>query len=331
MTLTAKNIQIFIMTHNRPALLKETMDSVFAQNMPELECRVLDNSDNDDTQEMMRAFPAVRYARNPRGYSQTNFKKAQELMDKEYAMVLHDDDILHPGYLRLVLDILNKTENVSFISGGYDSFTGKIPDKYHTPVPLRKEYYLLDNQSSFAMSFWMPHRPLWSGSLIKTSIYKKLNTDRLYKDYGKITDIPLLIESMLSGNAVIINDRRTLFYRIHPQQDSGDNATGIGAEQLLNWMRLFCKMSRSNAALRNIYFTQAVHWAKDIYKNYLRGEIKKELPLEMLLSQMKNEKLITGGMIFYHNRNKSIFHKIINTPRWLFLKADYYGQFLKQL
>lgn len=99
-----------------------------------------------------------------------------------------------------------------------------------------EEFLELINQMKpdFALSFWDKPSLSWSGSIIKSELYKKVLPDVLRQRYGKIFDWPLLVEAMQTGKAVSFCDKNCFFYRIHAQQDTVCDATGVTLEQLVN-------------------------------------------------------------------------------------------------
>lgn len=50
---TIDDIQIFVTTHNRASLLKETLQSILAQTVPIKNITVLDNESTDNTAEIV--------------------------------------------------------------------------------------------------------------------------------------------------------------------------------------------------------------------------------------------------------------------------------------
>ena len=66
-----------------------------------------------------------------------------------------------------------------------------------------EEFWELINQMKpdFALSFWDKPSFSWSGSIIKSELYKKVLPDVLRQRYGKIFDWPLLVEAMQTGKA----------------------------------------------------------------------------------------------------------------------------------
>lgn len=119
---TIDDIQIFVTTHNRASLLKETLQSILAQTVSIQNITVLDNESTDNTAEIVLQLKdkGVRYVHTT-GFL-GNFKKAQELVSRPYCMLFHDDDLLHPTYLENALKALNSYPNIALITTTQSAF-----------------------------------------------------------------------------------------------------------------------------------------------------------------------------------------------------------------
>ena len=80
--ITINDIQIFITTHNRASLIKETLESLLAQTAKLSHITVLDNDSTDNTKEVVLSFSSygVEYVATT-GFL-GNFIKARQLVNK---------------------------------------------------------------------------------------------------------------------------------------------------------------------------------------------------------------------------------------------------------
>ena len=245
MNYTAKDISLFIFTYNRPDMSRQALESLLSQN-EQSPIYVFDNSDNNETEQIVRRYPRVTYFRTPAGIPFANFIAAQKQMSTPYTMVLHDDDLIHPAFISLAIKALNQYEDISFISSKTTIFYSKdTPAEYTRALPLDTRHYLIEDQADFALSFWAEASGSWSGSVIRSDLYKKVDVNALALQYGKISDWPMLIEIMSHGKAVIFTDKRCMFYRRHKGQDSVCDNTGISMDNLLNWLCLFKSFAKT--------------------------------------------------------------------------------------
>lgn len=330
--LTIKDIQVFIMTRNRPQMLKEAILSVQKQTAQGFDLYIFDNSDNDDTQRMLAEFPSINYIRTSFNRSDANFLKMQELISKPYILTLHDDDLLHPTYMETALKIINANKNIAFVSSKFHVFKdNNLPKDYLRHQKLSTNYYLIPSQAAFALSFWDKPSPIWSGSIIRGEAYKSINMPALRQRFGKIMDWPLIVECLAKGKAAILTDSKYIFYRIHSGQDTNDEKTAVTIQQILNWLQFFRDFTTSNKGLQNIYFLNAVNNAKSNYFNFSCAKTRQQCDLPSFFNLLKIHKLATAAMIRYSRRKESLYFKLITLPVKLLRTQDFYSKYIKKL
>lgn len=331
MIFSTSDIRLFIWTANRPIYCQQALESLLAQQ-GELDIWVLDNSDNNETAEIIKLYHNVNYVKTDTNINFANFKKMQELMQKPYALTLCDDDLLHPNYLQLALKALNKYNDISFIGPKQNQFfTSEPPKDYYKRNTLSDKHWLIDNQADFALSFWDTPSPSWSGSIIKSQYYKNINPDRIKQLYGKLFDWPLLVEVMSKGKAISFWDKQCLFYRIHKNQDTVCNATGITIDQLSNWLQFFRQYALKNRGLYKIYFRRAVTNVLANWRVFTSKEERKKKTEAELLQFLKDKKLINKYMLLYYKMNQKTITKILSIPFKIYCKKNYYKKTLKSL
>lgn len=331
MTFSTTDIRLFIWTANRPAYCKQALESLLAQKGT-LDIWVLDNSANDETKEMLKNYQNINYIKTDKNISFANFKKMQELMQTPYALTLHDDDLLHPDYLELALKVLNKYPDISFIGAKQNQFfSSEPPVEYHRRPVLSSEHWLIDNQADFALSFWDKPSPSWSGSIIKSQVYKNIDPDLIKQRYGKIFDWPMLIEIMHTGKAISFCDDNCFFYRIHANQDTVCDSTGVTLEQFINWLNLFHQYSLEKTDLYKIYFRRSVSNILNNWRIFISSKEKVKRTEKELLQYLKDKKLLTECMLFSYSLTKRKITKVFNLPFKLYYKRNYYKTMLRQL
>ncbi|MBQ2312901.1 MAG: glycosyltransferase, partial [Elusimicrobiaceae bacterium] len=168
---------------------------------------VLDNSTNNETKKIVeKDFPQIHYVDTRADRKlMANLRKLRELAITPYSLTLHDDDLLAPSYLKNSLKILNAYPNINGIFAKLKLFHGgRFPStiKYHRGT----KHWLINNKADFALSFWDKPSASWSGSVLKSDLYKKIPAEDLYKTFGKIHDWPMLIEIAGEGNNCIFTD-----------------------------------------------------------------------------------------------------------------------------
>ncbi len=128
-------VSIVIPTRNRAKLLKETVDSLLAQDYPanSYEIIVVDDGSTDDTPQKMRAFqagcdPSVKYVRQPAACANAA-RNAGIRAARGDLIVLADDDIEAPDdWLRALVECAQRNPQADCIGGRIKlRFEGKPP------------------------------------------------------------------------------------------------------------------------------------------------------------------------------------------------------------
>ena len=103
-------VSIGISTFNRLAsTFPEALESALAQTYPRLEVVVCDNASEDGTHAFMaeRRDPRVRYHRHPANIgANANFNACLDLATGAYFLLLHDDDLLDPGFVERAVEAI---------------------------------------------------------------------------------------------------------------------------------------------------------------------------------------------------------------------------------
>lgn len=119
-------------------MLKLSLESVLAQDYPDFSVVVLDNASDDDTEAVAYSFAnrdhRVIYVRNKTNIGMlSNWNRAIEVNQSLYLTILHDDDVMLPGFIRESVLALDKHPSAafSFALARYIDFNG-------TPLELQK-------------------------------------------------------------------------------------------------------------------------------------------------------------------------------------------------
>ena len=133
--MTEHKVTIAIPTYNRSRLLKICLQSALMQDYPDYRILVLDNASTDDTEQAVRSFTdsRVSYIRNESniGFFR-NANRAIEINTSPYLLVLQDDDVILPNFVRESVLALEKYPRAAFSStaNGFIDAEGR-------PVPVK--------------------------------------------------------------------------------------------------------------------------------------------------------------------------------------------------
>ena len=286
---TIDDIQIFIATHNRAEYLMQSLDSILNQSAGVKEVTILDNESTDNTELVVKqlADKNVKYIKTS-GFL-GNYYKAKEIADKKYCMIFHDDDILHPDYLKIVLKLLNKHKGVSLVTTRYTHFLDDdVPKKFKKVHP---DYYLFKSQKDFATNIYFLEEIAYAPAVYRTSDFKSQDVE--FDRFNKYNDIPLMTKMSACGNSIIINSYDLFHVRIHQFQDSCTSENQPSVEQIINWDKFFYdifKNSNDKMLIEN-YKCKSEHYLKIRWDNCVSDDLKKGFSYEQFLDYAKNNGL----------------------------------------
>ncbi len=227
-------IEILVLTYNRADLLTRALRSIVSQTRAACRVRVLDNGSTDETPGVVREFASagielVRLERNdPRGCWTT----LQSMVEAPWAMLFHDDDLLHPECIERIAGALSVTPHPSLVVTLMQAFQGQEPDfpKLGVCRPER-------------MSARELARRLYRGLAVPfcTAVYRRDVLQSQVVDlatFGKIFDRPLMLDVAAVSGAVLLPEPLVL-YRRHGSQDSSHRASGPFPTQVISLQRRY--------------------------------------------------------------------------------------------
>ncbi len=223
----SSKIEIFVLTCNRLAFLKESLESLFAQTLPPLRISVMDNASSDGTSEYLDNlakerpdFAHVRHAENIGGGG--NFESALHLAEADYVMFFHDDDILHPRYVEFAEKLTEEYPGIALMSSDYVAPKEVNGSNWED---VSSGHYLCKGRESFAAFLYGVGRIAFSCAIYRREYIanKRLDT----RNFGKICDKIFMLDAVPPGAyAAVFSDKRLLRYRIHAGQDTKAVSSG---------------------------------------------------------------------------------------------------------
>jgi glycosyltransferase involved in cell wall biosynthesis len=115
-------VSIGIPTYNRGTSLTRALESVLAQDYPDIEVIISDNASTDGTEALCRQAasvdPRIRYFRRTHNEGvSSNFRAVLAAAQGEFFMWLSDDDWLDPSYLSRCMAVLVSDPSYSVVCG----------------------------------------------------------------------------------------------------------------------------------------------------------------------------------------------------------------------
>jgi len=250
--LKKQNIQVYILSRNRPDYLRVAIDSLLKQkhSLIKFEIIVSDSSDNDDVCKMIDkdyAYKNIKYIRRSgvtshMGHTQLVVSE----LNSEYSVIFHDDDILHPDYMIDMSSFLNNNENVVAVGCNGMDFKNNILDlknsfdsklRIHnlsSPIKFNNEKdflerYLPGNYGCAALPSYM-----YRTKYLKEVMFKF--PFRIGKPKEPSHADTLMLSSLLKYGSIVWIEKSLIYYRIH---DSNLSVNESIPERLalLNYMK----------------------------------------------------------------------------------------------
>lgn len=121
-------LTIVLPTYRRPALLRQTIASVLAQDTPDFKLLIVDDASNDATPEAVAAYkdPRIDYRRRPANIGLVaNFFESLHWVESDYFCWLGDDDLYEPGFVGRAVQFLDAHPEVDFLWTRFSWFQEK--------------------------------------------------------------------------------------------------------------------------------------------------------------------------------------------------------------
>jgi glycosyltransferase involved in cell wall biosynthesis len=134
-------VSIVIPCYNQGRYLSRAIESVLAQTYGEYEILVVDDGSVDNTCEIAKRYPRVRYVyQNNQGLAaarNTGIKQSKG----DCLVFLDSDDWLHPEALAINLRYLEERPELAFVSGAYEYFYETEKRSVKVIHDIKKNYY----------------------------------------------------------------------------------------------------------------------------------------------------------------------------------------------
>jgi len=160
-------VSICITTYNRPAYLKQFLDSILAQSYTNYEIIIADNSDNDDTKNMI--FTSYRDERIRYFKHETNINiglgknaiKCFGLVTGELMIYTPDDDLwINEGKLKKQVEFLNNHQEINIVYSNTERIDDNrnILEGYPSVYAKDKDYDILPADHlvpGYSQKYWL--------------------------------------------------------------------------------------------------------------------------------------------------------------------------------
>jgi glycosyltransferase involved in cell wall biosynthesis len=230
-------VSVIVPTYDRPAMLKQAIDSALRQTYRNIEVIVSDDGTNPLTRTVAASTgdPRVRYRRNPENLGEIrNNQVAYREARGAYLANLHDDDLWTPRFLERLVPPLEAHQEASiafcdhYIANPDGSFNLE-----HTELNTRR-------WGRDVLSAGL-HRPFWREALLDESVpvamasvirASAFNPDDFRVEARASYDKWIAYLLCRNGQAAYYHPERLTAYRIHAGQESAKSSVNWAAGEV---------------------------------------------------------------------------------------------------
>ena len=219
-----RKLTIAIPVYNGSSTLKNTLDSLVYQNA-NIDILISDNASTDATSKIAQAYESkydnVYYSRNIEnlGYDR-NFEMCFQKSISDYVWLLGDDDIIRPGAIQRVLDILERHSNLGFIYVNYaivNRQTNEVTKE--RDLKIYEDLYVPRGERCFDLLGEYPN--FISTLIFKRDVWNTINKKKyfgsLYIHYAVFLDVTWTYDSYILSDPLVENKRRLANYEHKPE------------------------------------------------------------------------------------------------------------------
>ena len=223
------DIEILVLTYNRSAFLRVTLESLLAQKHPASRICVLDNGSTDDTHLVVQSFAprGVEIVRRAQNDPRECWPELQAMARGPWTMLFHDDDLLHPNYLSDVAAVIAVEPLTTVVVSAMNVHQNPETAAWGK---VRGNHWRTRTGRQLAEDLYRGFRMPFCSAVYRTDVLRGLSPR--FDVYGKIFDRPFVIDAACAGNSVVMLDAYVK-YRTHAKQDSADTSSGPFLSEVL--------------------------------------------------------------------------------------------------
>lgn len=202
-------LSVCIPTYNRAGYIGDALESVVSQYEKswdgKVEICVSDNASTDDTEKVVSSIQAKNrvplvYSKNEKNLGfDRNLLKVASLARGKYCWFLGDDDIIEPGGIAQILEVLEKEKNLSGISVKQNGYSNDLKHKIFLRSPLPNQSHVYQNaEAAFqALALYFGYV---SGQIINRDLWNRVVNESPVQNYFNALVHVYVIGKMLRLN-----------------------------------------------------------------------------------------------------------------------------------
>jgi len=247
-------LDIMMPFYGRIDHFKLAVQSVLAQTNPDWRLVIVDDVYPDlSAGEWARSIddPRVTYHRNEKNLRPSlNYRRCVELMESEFAVLMGCDDVMAPGYVERVTELIASFPDASIIQPGVSTIDSD--GVASRPLPdLIKSWYRFSGTGARQ----------YSGEELATSLLRanwtyfpslcwrvsELRTYEFRLDLDVVQDLAMLLDITKGGGSLVLDDTAVFAYRRHSGSVSA--VTGFDGSKFAQERTLFGEADRDLSRL----------------------------------------------------------------------------------
>ena len=212
-------LSVCIPTYNAAKYLPEAINSIISQDFKDYELIIVDNASGDNTDEIVASIqdPRICYYKNPKNVGALeNHNVCLSYASGKYVKFLCSDDVLQPGVLRKMINLLESDEQIGLVT--HDIF---VTDR-ELRVVYRWNHYPGRVKGEKVVRFCLERALNWIGGpsdvMFRRKLAEGLRFDPHYTWFG---DFKFFCQLLLRSKSDYCNlDEPGSFYRTHNASDT---------------------------------------------------------------------------------------------------------------
>ena len=256
-TTTMSQVQVFVLAHNRPQLLRETLRSVLSQDCSEFELIVSDNSSNDSVEKLIdEEFSGrLRYRRRQPAISPIrHFQTVLEEVNKDYFVLFHDDDLMRPSFVRELRAFLDQHREYSAAApNAYLRMDDTSSSRVFYPKAAEVDTVMSGEEMATRYLDLSQFRMPFPGYMYRSAMVRGIQMDA--EEGGKHADVSFLCKVAAAAPVAWLG--KALFeYRIHGGNDSWSESI----PSRLSLLRFIYRTSTITRRSQNVGTYRLAYW-----------------------------------------------------------------------
>lgn len=271
-------VSIMIPTYNRPEYFEQTLRSALAQDYPQVEILVCDNSTDDRTEQLIQKYlsdPRLHYQRNRAARTKAdNFRPFERLAKGKYLQWLMDDDILAPQKLTKMVQVLQMHPEVTLVASqrGFIDGEGKVI-AHTSEFAIPEENGIFAGRELAKRMLLHANNPIGEPSAV---LFRREDLQDHYweaacRGYRTISDVAMWVQLLEKGDCVVFREPLS-WYRRHAGQEG--QQIDVVVLSRIEWFQLNSEYYERKALgyTRADYCTACEHLIADYEKTMYRLE-----------------------------------------------------------